>query len=96
MNKKEILLVVVLLISTAILFYYIGRFDNDFARRGNELVKPDTVFLDKVFYDSLNNEIDTVYKYIKDIENEKDNRLETIDTISNDSAVILFLHLVSD
>lgn len=54
----------------------------------------DTIFRDSIRYIKLKDSIKTEIKLIEQIRYEKDKRLQYIDSISNDSAVILFRKLV--
>lgn len=54
----------------------------------------DTVFVDRIEYETLTDTIKETEIKIKYIENEKDNKLEYIDTISNDNVVVLFRKLI--
>lgn len=54
----------------------------------------DTVFIDSIKYIRLEDSIKKEIKYIETIRYEKDKKLQYIDSISNDSAVKLFIKLV--
>lgn len=54
----------------------------------------DTVFIDSIKYIRFEDSIKKEIKYIETIRYEKDKRLQYIDSISNDSAVQLFIKLV--
>lgn len=53
-----------------------------------------TIFRDSIKYIKLKDSIKTEIKLIEQIKYEKDKRLQYIDSISNDSVVILFYKLV--
>jgi hypothetical protein len=60
------------------------------------VITPNIGFIDRPVYDTLEKKKDTVNTTIIKIEYEKNIRLEKIDSISNDSAVVLFYKLVAE
>lgn len=60
------------------------------------IITPNIGFTDKPIYDTLEKKKNIINTTIIKIEYEKNIRLEKIDSISNDSAVVLFYKLVSE
>lgn len=56
--------------------------------------KPDTVFVDSIEYVTLTDTIKETEIQIKYLENEQKDKLQGLDTISNDSTVVLFRKLI--
>ena len=87
MNKVNWTLVAILLLLFCIVLLI--------PSKPKEIIKiTDTIFKDSIKYIKLEDSIKTEIKLIERIRYEKDKRLQYIDSISNDSAVILFYKLV--
>lgn len=62
----------------------------------NKLNVIDTVFVDSAKYKKAERVIEIQYKYINNIKKERDEKLKSVNTISNDSAVSLFYRLLAE
>lgn len=81
-----------LIISGVIIYLAFG--DRNTSTNNNNNRKPDTVFVDSIEYVTLTDTIKETEIQIKYLENEQKDKLQGLDTISNDSTVVLFRKLI--
>lgn len=93
MNKTLNFSVKIAVILAAILFYF-KSCHKPHSVKGDDVIIFDTIFIDSTRYKDNKAKIETIYINIKSIEDEKDDKIKGIDTISNDSVVRLFYELV--
>lgn len=91
--KKILIIIIVIFVIQIVVSYFVYNAGVNSVVTTNTI---DTVFLDTAHYNKAESVIRVKQFYINNIKKERNEKLKSIDTISNDSAVSLFYRLLSE